>query len=145
MQKANYPFGMIENSSCKTWMATLFFFYLFSIHHIKLSRFTNHTVQKFFKVQILWLGISWYIHFIFWMTKIIIKKSTFLFVQSGSTFMAHKLIQTTALTLDSIPSLHRCHQTWQHVLILFSVCHMIKGLHRPNRSYVTSLKASRST
>lgn len=61
-------FGMIKNSSCKTWMAKIIFFVVFSIHHIKLSRFTNHTVQ-FFKVQILWIGMSWYIHFILWMTK----------------------------------------------------------------------------
>lgn len=65
-----------------------FFFSLFSTLHTKLSRFTNHTVQKFFKVQILWIGISWYIHFIFLDDKKN-QKSMFFFVQSGSILMVH--------------------------------------------------------
>lgn len=102
---------MIKNSSWKTWMAKitffvfLFLFYPPSTHHIKLSRFTNHTVQKFFKVQILWIGISWYIHFIFWMTEMI-KKHVF-FVQSGSVSMARTITRpqpTHALfTPDNTP------------------------------------------
>lgn len=55
-------FGTIKNSSYQLGWLTFFFL---STHHIKWSRFTNHTVQKFFKVQLSWIGISWYIHYIF--------------------------------------------------------------------------------
>lgn len=50
--------------------------------------FANHTVQKF-KVQT-WIGISWYMHLIFWE----IIKCMFAFVQSGCVSM----VQTSALS-----------------------------------------------
>lgn len=127
--------GWFKNSSCKTWFT--WFFFVFSIHHIKLSRFTNYTVQKFFKVQILWIGISWYIHFIFWMTQRI-KNSMFFFVQSGPIFMAHELIDLCTPTGP--------HPLTPSLLHPPEMVHHMIPPHRsrlPNRSHHQKLLAPR--
>lgn len=128
------------DSSLKTWMAKITFFVFFLYPHIKLSRFINHTVQKFFRVQILWIGISWYIHYIFWMAKIRNHRAKVLFlcpVRLHHSRHAPFTLDRIPLTLSPLHAhTHALSHTHAHThitemasshLILFSVNHKIKS------------------
>ncbi len=79
-----------------------FFFFLFLTHHTKLSRFSNHTVQKVLQSANImnWHKLVYTFHFSGWQNKENKQRAHFfIFVRSGS--QAHRLLTHFPLTTSN--------------------------------------------